>query len=134
MTKRHHIPLKSKLAAALACLLPSMERNYYREHNTPADEILKLFEFDHIVLHSHGGSDLWWNLDPKSKSSHREKSRRDIAIVAKVKRLSVRERDRVWMQWWHHERKTLEKIESPPTKRSWPKRKLRNRPFPKRGK
>ncbi len=122
---RRHIPLKTKLAAALACLLPQADRDYYRRHNATADEILKLFEWDHVSLHCFGGSDLWWNLDPKSKAQHREKSRRDASIAAKVKRLSARERARVRL--WGIE------VRRPPEMRQWPKtkRKLQSRPFQK---
>jgi hypothetical protein len=147
--KRHHIPLKTKLAAALACLLPQADRDYYRRRNVPADEILRLFEWDHVSLHCFGGSDLWWNLDPKSKAAHREKSRRDTGIAAKVRRLSAREQVRAWIQerlspeMQHRvavmamaneqlEAKALcaEMLEKK-GKRKWPSRKIENRPFPK---
>ena len=125
--KRHHISLKSKLAAALACLLPRVERDYYREHNAPADEILKLFEFDHIVLFAHAGSDSWWNIDPKLKAQHREKSRRDTAIVAKVKRLSARQRNLMWLKERLPPEMTLEMEAPKKRKYKWPSRKIQTR-------
>jgi hypothetical protein len=86
--KRKHIPLKQRLAAALSMLLPQPRRDFCRELKFSADFICSLFEFDHNILHTHGGSDDWWNLTPMLHDEHREKSRRDTAIVAKVKRLS----------------------------------------------
>lgn len=87
--KRKHIPLKTKLAAALACLLPPGRRDELRRYRAKADDVLSLFEWDHIVLHAppFNGSDAWWNMDPKHVAEHRKKSRRDTSIVAKVKRL-----------------------------------------------
>jgi hypothetical protein len=87
--KRKHISLTTKLAAALSCLLPQTERDELRRGKAAASVVLSCFEFDHIVLHAHDGSDQWWNLDPKLKSIHRIKSRRDAAIIAKVKRLAA---------------------------------------------
>ena len=91
--RRAHVSLKTKLAAALACLLPGAERDVYRAGKLPADAIIRLFQFDHIVLHAppFNGSDEWHNLDPKLTLVHREKSRRDTAIVAKTKRLVARQ-------------------------------------------
>jgi hypothetical protein len=85
--KRKHIPLTEKLAAALACLLPQKHRDLWRGSKVSAEFVLAQFEWDHIVLHAHDGSDDWHNLDPKLKAVHREKSRRDTSVVAKVKRL-----------------------------------------------
>jgi hypothetical protein len=109
--KRKAIPLKEKLAAALACLLSQEERDRLRHGKAEAGEVLKLFHYDHIVLHAHDGSDRWHNLDPKLVATHREKSARDTAIVAKVKRL-------------------IEKPVRRQRKRKWSRR-LRSRPFPK---
>ncbi len=85
--KRKHIPLKEKLAVALVRLLPLHEQRELRHAKGSASTVLKLFHFDHIVLHAHDGSDKWWNLDAMQVHLHREKSRRDTSIVAKVKRL-----------------------------------------------
>jgi hypothetical protein len=81
--------MKTKLAATLACLLPQSERDEYRRGRVSAETILRLFEFDHVRLHALGGTDKWFDLDPKLHAVHREKSRRDTAIVAKVKRLAA---------------------------------------------
>jgi hypothetical protein len=90
--RRAHIPYPAKLAAALACLLPQDQRDALRRAQGPPDTVLGLYHFDHIMLHCHEGPDAWWNLDPVLVPVHREKSRRDTAIAAKVKRLI----DRQW--------------------------------------
>lgn len=91
MAKRDYIPYSERLAAALACLLPSMRRDELRRHNATADDVIAHFHFDHIRLHAleSGDPDVdkWFNLDPKLVQAHREKSRIDTGIVAKVKRL-----------------------------------------------
>jgi len=68
--------------------LPQEQRDILRDRKVPAKEVIRLFNFDHIVLYALGGSDLWWNLDPKLLIIHREKSRTDTGIVAKVRRLA----------------------------------------------
>lgn len=86
--KRGHVGLGQKLAAALACLLPAAQRDGLRERKVPAKQVIRLFTFDHLVLHAMDGSDLWWNLDPKLVAAHREKTKADVGIVAKVRRIA----------------------------------------------
>lgn len=115
--KRDYIPYSERLAAALACLLPQAERDQWRAAKMDASCILDLFTFDHIHLHALEGADAWWNLDPKLRAPHREKSRKDTGIVAKTKRLSAEHEDfrkRV-LRPDKRKRKTVSK---------WPKRKL----------
>jgi hypothetical protein len=90
MRKRKYISLSQKLAAALACLLPQKLRDEVRTKKIPAAEVIGMFEWDHVHLHSLGGSSDWDNLDPKLKADHREKSRSDTSIAAKVKRLQAK--------------------------------------------
>lgn len=87
--KRGHINLTEKLAAALSLLLPSAQRDDLRRRTppAPASEVVSLFQFDHAVLHCHDGSDEWHNLTPMLIAAHREKSRRDNTVVAKVRHL-----------------------------------------------
>ena len=91
MSPRDYIPYCERLASALACLLPQEQRDALREDKVGSQFILNLFQFDHIVLHAQGGGDNWWNLDPKQIAEHREKSKRDTAIVAKSKRIRRKE-------------------------------------------
>lgn len=85
--KRDYIRYEERLAAALSRLLPPEQEKELREKRVPAKAIISLFQNDHIVLHALGGSDKWFNLDPKIIAPHREKSRRDTSIVAKVRRI-----------------------------------------------
>ena len=118
--KRAYIPLPEKLAATLACLLPQEIRNNLRSQKVPASDVLALFQFDHIVLHSIGGSDTWENLDPKLVEIHREKSKRDTSIVAKAKRI-----DEKWNRFMV--KIGSQKKGKKPT--TWAKRKLQSRGF-----
>ena len=114
--KRRALRLSDQLAAALACLLPKELREELRQRQAPTQEVRALFEMDHIVLHAQGGSDEWWNLDPKLKAVHREKSRRDTGIVAKGKRI-----ERKWQAFMS----AVAKGRKPPKRKSkwqWGKR------------
>jgi hypothetical protein len=83
--KRKHISLKTKLAA---CLLAVGDIPYEDAKHMTAEQILRLYQFDHYpVLHAHGGPDEPWNLRPMLRGPHKEKSRKDCGIAAKVKRL-----------------------------------------------
>lgn len=87
-----------------------------RESKVDASAVLKLFQFDHIVLHSFGGSDEWWNLDPKQVADHKIKSRRDTAIAAKAKRIDPK---------WQEFTRAIAAGKRPPRRLSrWPKRKF----------
>jgi hypothetical protein len=123
MSRRAYIPYPERLAAALACQLPQAERDDLRQRKVPATEVIGLFEFDHIALHAFETPDRdeWHNLDPKLVALHREKSRHDTSIAAKVKRLRMRYRpiDAV-----------IEELE-PVLRNGRPKRKIRSRGFQK---
>ncbi len=135
--KRAYIRKDEKIAAALACMMPAGQRDALRAARVPAKAVLKLFEWDHIVLHTHKGSDLWWNLDPKAVVLHKEKSRRDTSIVAKV--------DRIIAKRAQHEERRKRVLKPRPgavtTKQifslrwpkniplRWPTRKIPSRPF-----
>jgi hypothetical protein len=90
---RKYIALYERLAAALALLLPAAERDELRSARAPARQVIARFAFDHNVLHALGGADAWWNLTPMLREQHVEKSRRDTAVAAKVKRVERAHRD-----------------------------------------
>ena len=116
MAKRKYIPLRERYAAALACLLPQEDRDFFRRTHSPAASVIARFEIDHITLFAFGGRDKWWNLDPKLKPAHREKSRRDTSIVAKAKRIDHR---------WKAFTAAMAQGHKPPQRISrWPKRKM----------
>lgn len=54
-----------------------------------AKEICRYPEWDHVVLHAHGGDTRPQNIDPMRKEDHREKSRGDTSKAAKSKRLEA---------------------------------------------
>lgn len=85
---RKYVSLREKLAAALSMLLPQAQRDELREARAPAKMVISLFSPDHNILHALGGPDKWWNLTWMLREPHREKSRRDTAIVAKSARLA----------------------------------------------
>lgn len=119
--KRNYIPLPEKLAAALACLLPQELRDDLRDRKVSSSTVLEMFQWDHIHLHSLGGSDAWENLNPVLVAVHKEKSRRDTSIAAKAKRI-----DKKWQEF------TAENLSHPkPTKKpsKWPKQKIQSRGF-----
>ena len=118
--KRDYVPLTERLAASLAMLLSPYERDVLRGAKAPAEMVLKLFHFDHNVLHALGGSDKWWNLSPVQVQAHREKSRRDVSAIAKVDRIIARQ---------HEHREAMDRLLRPEGRPRTVKR-PRGRPMP----
>jgi hypothetical protein len=118
---RKYVAMREKWAAALSMLLLQDVRDELRERRATAKEIISLFDQDHVVLHAFDGPDRWWNFTPMLRAPHREKSRRDTAIVAKVRRLSADQED--------FRRRMLKPDKKPVTRNGrWPRgRKLRSR-------
>ena len=115
--KRAYIPLADKLAAALACLLPQADRDLLRSAKARRQMVLGLFDWDHIELHSWGGDDGWWNLDPKLKAEHRVKSRGDTSRAFKAYRIDEK---------WKAFMRAMTKGKKPPKRKSrWPSRTVR---------
>lgn len=85
--KRKAIPLEQQLAAALACLLHPSLRDSARSARLSAKSVIRLFTMHHLDFHTFGGSDKWWNLDPMTRVAHDERFPKDVAAIAKVKRL-----------------------------------------------
>lgn len=82
--RRKHISTATKLAAALLAL---GHVKYEDAKRMTQDEIISMYQFDHGILHAIDPINDFWNLTPMLVKDHREKSRRDTSIVAKVKRL-----------------------------------------------
>jgi hypothetical protein len=87
--RRKSIPLSEQLASALACLLLQAQRDELRAAKVPAQQVIRLFTMDHIGLHcfEEPRRDEWHNISPMLRGPHKEKSRQDTAIAAKVKRI-----------------------------------------------
>lgn len=115
---RKHIGLKTKLAAALAHIA-----GIPMEHaqNMSEEMVISLFNFDHVILHAHGGSDEFWNLTPLLIMAHREKTARiDTPRFAKGEQIRQEHLD-------FQRRLLVPGAKREPKRSRWP-----SRPFPKR--
>ena len=142
MKTRKHVSLKTKLAAALRCMMveeggkfvPAL--SYEEAKLMDEDAVLSLFHYDHGIHHAIGGEAEHWNLTPRFIAEHRHKTAKmDVPMLAKAVRLSDSHKE--------FQRKILTKagIETgqetgqPKRKHQWPTgRKLQGRGFPKRAK
>lgn len=87
MAVRKHISYKTKLAAALR-ELAKIPRDHAEQMTE--DQILSLFQFNHIVYHADTANDEHYNLDPMLIRAHRERTAKiDIPQIAKTKRISA---------------------------------------------
>lgn len=91
--RRKQPSLRVKLASALLTIVrPDAHGNLVpvigrQEAKTmTVDDILRHFEFDHAVHDVWGGSLHPSNLTPRPVAEHREKTRRDVTAIAKVRR------------------------------------------------
>jgi hypothetical protein len=119
---RAHISLTTKLASALLALgdIP-----YEDAKQMTAAQINSLYTFDHGILHGIAPINEPWNLTPRMIAPHREKSKRDTGIVAKVKRLEAHQRDHAWV---------MARMADPPSREPKRKRKISSRGFAKKPK
>src|SRR5687767_7334694 len=83
---RAHINTTTKLASTL---LARGEIPYEHAKLISAAQLISLYQFDHGILHAIDPNNEYWNLTPRLIAPHREKSRRDTSIVAKVRRLTA---------------------------------------------
>jgi hypothetical protein len=118
---RDYISLKIKLAAALL-QIPGKDGGRIIRHEDAklltADQIISCFHLDHYpIAHADGGPDLPWNLTFRPILDHREKTKRDVAAMAKVKRIA----DKL--------NRALRKLTPAHEKRKWPSRKIPSRQF-----
>jgi hypothetical protein len=140
MSKRKAIPLGVQLAAALAELSVYRGSPFaFRDMQAMTEKQFRsLFEVDHATLVANGGSDHFTNVTHRLIRDHRQKTKKDVAAVAKGKRLARKQ--------GQHLTRMAEKLMSvnvtggmgggePPEKpkHKWPSRKIPSRPFPKRG-
>lgn len=96
--QRSHIPMKTKLAAALCQMVqPNDDGGFDRiiphEHAKAmtADQVLAVFAWDHDPIpHAFGGPDEHWNLTPRPMPEHRTKTAtRDVPAIAKAERIEA---------------------------------------------
>lgn len=97
MTKRAHIPDRTKLAAVLLQMLRPDETGklapiipYEHAKLMSADQIISLFQFDHYPIpKAHDGPDEPWNLQPLPIMEHRKKTAEiDVPAIRKADRIS----------------------------------------------
>lgn len=88
MASRAYIPYPTRLAAALACLLPQADRDALRVARVSADDVISLFDVHHVKFYALDTDNHWSNLHPMLRAEHKARTRKDIGTVAKVKRLS----------------------------------------------
>lgn len=120
--KRKHVPLSTKLAAALAHALDIPRED---QKLMTAEQMLSLVEWDHIVAHAHGGGDHFSNLSPMFRAAHREKTRKiDIPRLAKNKRIMASEAA-------HRARLAFDRPQPTAATITWVPRKIPSRPFGK---
>jgi hypothetical protein len=125
---RKHIAIAEKLASALADRLPQHERDALRASRVPAQQIIRMFTPDHNVLHTHGGSDKWFNLTMRRRGPElKAKDNRDTSIAARAVRLSDEHED--------FRRRVLAPVKRPRERKSrFPQgRKLQSRGFQRSG-
>lgn len=100
--KRKHISLRTKLAAALCHMLRPDDNGqlvlvipYEQAKRMTEDEVLAVFDFDHWpVPKAMGGEDAHYNLTPRPRSEHREKTAKmDIPAIAKGRRITKAQED-----------------------------------------
>jgi hypothetical protein len=98
--RRKHIPLKTKLAAALCQMLrPNADGrlepviDHESSKAMTEDQVLSVFNWDHYPVPKHrDGSDAHWNLTPRPIIEHRRKSATiDTPGAAKDARLSTKQ-------------------------------------------
>jgi len=86
---RKKIRDRTKLCSALLALgiIPYSDAKKMTE-----DQLLSLWHFDHNILHEtgHPDRDKFWNLTPMLIRPHREKTKRDAAIIAKGRRIRTK--------------------------------------------
>lgn len=84
---RGYIPLKVQLAAAL-CQIADIP--YEHAKVLTPDQILSLFHLDHGIYHaweaSPGEYDKHWNMRFRFIKEHREKTKKDVGIIAKTRK------------------------------------------------
>lgn len=118
---RAYIPYPHRLAAALACLLPQEMRDDLRRRRVDPKEVEALFDIHHIIAWAIDPDNGWHNLHPMLRAEHKERTRKDIGAIAKVKRLGRATAE--------GQARLLAKApgKSARPKSKWPKRKMQSR-------
>lgn len=94
MATRKRLSWKTKCAAALLMNSTFKLATYKEAKEIPEDEWLGRWEWDHNIYHEsgHPDRDKYWNITPMPVLAHSEKTKRDIAIIAKGRRIRRKHR------------------------------------------
>jgi hypothetical protein len=141
MTRPRQKPrLRDIAASALADKLPQAERDQLRADKVPAEQIIRMFTADHIVLHTWGGPAAWWNYDMRRRGPElKAKDNTDTSRAAKAVRIdrvnADRQRILLAKTGEHRDESAKPKRRVPKRVNPWPprgSRKLRSRGFQRR--
>jgi len=132
VSKRPHISLKTKLAAALCTIVRPDETgrlvrviSHADAKKMTADQVLSVFTWDHYPIRfSDGGPCAHWNLEPRPILEHRHKTaKKDAPEMKKARKIAKRQAEKLLPVEVRGEL-----ADSP--KRQWPSRPLQSRGFP----
>lgn len=91
-----YIPKIQEIAAFASMMLPEAQRTELRRRRVTAHHVRGLFEMHHLEYYAWTQNHSWWNLDPQIKAEHRERTKEDIATIAKSKRIRKKEAAHQW--------------------------------------
>jgi hypothetical protein len=117
--KRQQPNLTTKLASALLQIKgedgqPLIDWEHAKLMSST--QIVSLFQFDHYpIRHEAGGPAEAWNLVPRLIVAHREKTKKDVGEIAKIRRISREHEDFV-------KRLLTPRQDRKPKRSKWPKR------------
>ena len=104
MSKRPHISLKIKLAAALCTIVRPDETgrlvrviSHADAKKMTADQVLSVFTWDHYPIRfSDGGPCTHWNLEPRPILEHRHKTaKKDAPEMKKARKIAKRQAEKL---------------------------------------
>jgi len=120
MGRRKHISKDAKLASTLLML---GDVPYEHAKQMTAAQMISLYQWDGNIYHSDDpdGHDQFWNLAPMLIFKHREKTRSDITVIAKGRRIRRKHREReiaraaedaAFERWAKSKRRNARRIQS----------------------
>jgi len=89
MSQRKHLSLETKLAAMTVLFF---HIPYLDAKKMTKQQVNSLVQWDHNMLHEsrHADRDEFWNFTPRLIREHREKTKRDAAVIAKGRRIRAK--------------------------------------------
>ena len=89
MSRRKHPSLETKLAAMTVLFF---QIPYLDAKKMTKQQVNSLVQWDHNILHEteHPDRDKYWNLTPRLIREHREKTKQDLKVIAKGRRIRAK--------------------------------------------